>query len=379
MCGADMPTICLDCRYIKPRPSGIAAVVAALAQHLPALAPDWRFKFLRHASLGHTLSAAPNVTEIALRAEPNGPANMWALPHLADFSDVDLFHAPSNILPRGLNMPTVTTIHDLMWLTAPEICNRSLWGHVERKFYGHGIKRALRQSDAIITVSDATRNAILELRPELGARTFAVLSGVSDSFSSHTIQPTILDRFGLSASRYVLTVGQYAPYKNHEGAMRGFARALANLPEITLVFVQRQGAGKLALEQLAASLGMAERVRFLPAIGQDELASLYAGAMALLHPSLCEGFGMPLGEAMASGCPVITSDCSAMPEVTSGAALLVNPNDPAAIAHALMRIGDEPGLADAMRTKGLERAAQLNWQETAKGTLQVYRRVLGIS
>lgn len=354
-------------------------MVAALAEHLPALAPDWRFKFLRHASLGHALSAAPNVTEIALRSEPNGPASMWALPHLADFSDVDLFHAPSNILPRGLNMPTVTTIHDLMWLTAPELCNQSLWGHVERKFYGHGIKRALRQSDAIITVSDATRNAILELRPELAERTFAFLSGVSDSFSPHTVQPTILDRLGLSASRYVLTVGQYAPYKNHEGAMRSFARAFANRPDIKLVFVQRQGSGKLALDRLAASLGVTDRVRFLPAVEQEELASLYAGAMALLHPSLCEGFGMPLGEAMASGCPVITSDCSAMPEVTSGAALLIHPHDPAAIAHALMRIADEPGLADAMRTKGLERAAQLNWREAAKGTLEVYRRVLGLS
>ena len=138
-----------------------------------------------------------NVTEVEVRAEPNGPASMWWLPQIVDLSDVDLFHAPSNTLPRGLSMPCVTTIHDVMWLTDPQLCNPSAWGLVERHFYRHGIKRALQQSDAILTVSKATREAILALRPGLAENTHAALSGVSKAFLPREADPAELQRLGL--------------------------------------------------------------------------------------------------------------------------------------------------------------------------------------
>jgi glycosyltransferase involved in cell wall biosynthesis len=371
-----MPTVCLDCRYLGPRPSGIGGVVRALVDYLPALAPDWHFKLLRNASLDHPLSDERNVTEVKVRAEANGPATMWLLPQIVDLRDVDLFHAPSNILPRGLTMPCVTTIHDVMWLTNPELCNPNAWGFVERFFYRHGINRALRKSDAILTVSEATRSDILDLRPELSKTTFAFLSGVSNSFRPRTVSQVELSGLGLPSNPYILAVGQFAPYKNHEGAIRGFAMAFAKDPAIDLVILQRRGAGSDILQQLVNGMGLAGRVHFLPPLEEQDLAAIYSGALALLHPSFKEGFGMPLAEAMACGCPVVTSDLSSMPEVTAGAALLVDPRDPASIAAALRRVVQEPGLARKLRRLSLERARQLDWRIFVDGNLEVYRNVL---
>lgn len=377
MASRPMPSICLDCRYIKPRPSGIAAVVQALVDFLPELAPDWRFTFLRHASLNRPLSDAPNVTEIVLKAQANSPATMWWMPRQVDFNSFDLFHSPSNILPRGIPPPTVTTIHDIMWLTDPKLCKAGLWGRVEATFYGNGIRRALDRSDAILTVSEATRRAIVGMRPELAERTVAALPGVPAHFRPSDDAPKVLNQFGISARDYILTVGQSAPYKNHAGAIRGFAAALADREDMHLVIVQRQGSGANDLLRLADEIGVGARVHFLPPQTDEDLSQLYSGARALLHPSLCEGFGMPLAEAMASGCPVVTSNISAMPEVTGDSALLIDPSDPASIGAALRRIVDEPGLADTLRQKGLERASQLDRRNFAAANLAIYRRVLG--
>lgn len=380
MTGLTMPTVMIDCRYLTAGgPSGIGAVLRSLIAHLPALAPDWHFRLLRHHGDGTPLSDAGNVSDLPVAAPANGPATMWWLPRLVDFSTVDLFHAPSNILPRAVPVPCVTTVHDLMWLTDPDLCNPRPWGRIERHFYRHGIARALRQSAALVTVSEATRAAIGAAFPAALARTTTVLSGVPDGFGPTGPADDNALPATLTGQPYVLCVGQSAPYKNHSGALRGFAMASARHPDLHLVLVQRRGHGTAGLQQLARDLGVERRVHFLPAVAQPRLAALYRSASALLHPSLCEGFGVPLAEAMASGCPVITSDRSAMPEVTGGAALLVDPADPAAIGAAIVSVLERPDLAARMKADGLARARQLDGRAAAAGYLEVYRRVLGQS
>lgn len=366
--------VCIDCRYIGPRPSGIAEVVQALVDHAPAMAPDLDFLLLRHPAAAR-LSTAPNVSEIVVKQPANGPATMWWLPRVVDLSGVDLFHATFNIMPAGLTMPCVTTIHDVMWLTHPDWCGTGPKAQLDRRFYGHGIRRALRRSRAIATVSAASRDEIAALAPDAARRTHVTLSGVAEDFRPGANRADGWP--GLPPGRrFVLVVGQFAPYKNHLGALAAFARAARDRSDVDLVFVQRRGDGAHMLAAKAAELGLAERVHLLPPMPRAALVALYGAAAALLHVSLCEGFGNPLAEAMACGCPVVASDRSAMPEVTGGAALLADPGDPAAVATMLARVLDDAALAADMRDAGLRRAAELSWSSFAAANLAIYRGVL---
>lgn len=371
-----MKTVCIDCRYVSDRPSGIAEVVRGLVEFAPDIAPYIDFLLLRNASFTGTLSDAPNVREVSLSQPVNGPATMWWLSQIVDLSAVDLFHATANIMPAGMEAPCVTTIHDIMWLTQPEWCNPS---RIQRAFYRHGIKRALHRSAAIATVSGATRDAITAYAPEVADRTFVTLSGVSADFRPQPADPNSLARMGVPNGReFVLTVGQHAAYKNHEGALQAFALAFGNRADVDFVMLQRMGKRTESLLKLAADLGIKDRLHLIPPVDRQGIALLYSSALTLLHPSFCEGFGNPLAEAMACGCPVVTSNISAMPEVTGGAALLADPHDISGLAAALRCVADKPGQAAVMRKRGLARAAQLNWREFAAANIEVYRRVLGI-
>lgn len=371
-----MTTICIDCRYIGPRPSGIGEVVQALVDFIPGLAPDLRFFLLRNPAADR-LSLAGNVRETVVPQAANGPATLWWLSRCVDLSGVDLFHAPFNIMPGGLAMPCVTTVHDIMWLSNPDYCGTGMLAPIERAFYAHGIGRALRHSAAITTVSQASSDAITAWSPDAANRIVVTRSGVSPAFHPADPDPAVLASLGISPGRrFVLTVGQFAPYKNHDGALRGFAAAFRDRNDVDLIFVQRMGHDAARLLRLAGDLGLAGRVHLLRSIDRDELVQLYSTALALLHPSLCEGFGNPLAEAMACGCPIVTSNLSAMPETTGGAASLVDPRDPLAIAAALRHIADHPEHARAMRERGLARAATMNWRDFASATLEVYRKTL---
>ncbi|XUU61829.1 glycosyltransferase family 4 protein [Erythrobacter sp. HA6-11] len=351
-------------------------VVRHLVEHLPKLAPEWSFLFLRNKEMEGALSGDANVREVVVEVGSNNPASMWLLPELVRLDGVDLFHSPCNTLPARLPFRTVTTVHDLMWLKQPDLCNPRIWGRAERIYYQNGINRALRHSNAIIAVSETTRQDIIEYDEVAGSKTTAILSGVSDSFRREQVDLEKLKALGVEPDKYVLTVGQNAPYKNHEFAIRGFAAAFSDLSHMKLVLLQRQGPRNGALWRLCAELKIEHRVRFVEPLDDELLLQLYNGALALLHPSICEGFGMPLAEAMACGCPVITSDRSAMPEVTGGAALLVDPLNDDAIAQALRRLATDADLRAELRAKGLERAAQLSWRKCAEQHLEVYRRVL---
>lgn len=372
-----MKVVCIDCRYVGNKPSGIGEVTWALVRNLPQLAPDIEFLLLRNAEHQGPLSDATNVREVSVRSAANSPTTLFWLPKVVDLSAVDLFHAPFNILPAHLSMKTLTTIHDIMWLTNPQWCNPRLYGHIERRFYARGINHALQHSDAIATVSHATRAEILKLRPDLANKVSVTFSGVSETFQKVEVQSETLRSIGLPAGQeFILTTGQYAPYKNHEAAIKSFAKAFKTRANIHLVMVQRRNAGARKLVALAQTLGVADRVHFTGAVSSPTLLELYSGALALLHPSLCEGFGNPLAEAMACGCPVITSNLSAMPEVTGGAALLVDPRDIDDIAQALVKVASSQSLRLQMSEDGLARANQLSWQKFAHQNLEIYRRLL---
>lgn len=376
--------ICIDCRYIRERPSGIGALVQALVDNLPRLAPDLHFFFLKHPRGPARLSHAPNAHEVVVSEEANGPGTLLFLPQIVDLRGVSLFHATFNILPAGLRMPTVATVHDVMWLKYPSSARSpGLWGHIETAFYQRGIRHALRHASRIAAVSEATRVEIGKLDPAAYRRTRLTLAGISQDFrrlegeEGERKVSEAKARYLPGAERYVLTVGQYAAYKNHDAVVRAFARAFRDDPGVHLGLVQRLGPGERALGPLVRKLGIVDRVHFLPAVPIEDLIALYNGALVLCHPSLYEGFGIPPAEALGCGCPVITSNRSSMPEVSGAAALLVDPESDEAIATALRRVAYEPGLAERMRERGLERKEQLCLEAFARANLEIYRELLG--
>ena len=172
---------------------------------------------------------------------------------------------------------------------------------------------------------------------------------------------------------FVLFVSSLWPYKNCDGLLRAWALARAELPDRQLAIV---GAGRdekyvASLHSLAAELGIAGDVVFVGGVPLDETVSFYRAADVFVYPSLNETFGLPLLEAMACGCPVVTSDTSAMPETAGGAAILADPNDPASIARAIVEAAGPE--RDQLRELGIKRAGQFTWGATAAATLDVYR------
>jgi len=376
--------IAIDCRYIRERPSGIGPYTQALVDHLPRLAPDLHFLFLKHPLAPARLSYAPNVHEVVYPYEPNGPITMWLMPFTAHLDGVKLFHATFNFQPAGLPMPVVTTVHDVMWIKYPQWAQyRGFYGkYLEAPFYQHGITRALHQSARIAAISQATKDEIATLDPRAADRTRVTHYGVSSDWhppatdDDRALVERVKSKWVPGAKRYVLTVGQFAPYKNHVGVVRAFARAFRNDDSIHLALVQRLGEGSRMLTELAKEHGVEGRLHFLKDVPFDELRALFWGAVCLCHPSLYEGFGNPPSEALGAGCPVITSNRSSMPEVSGGAGILVDPERDEAIADALAQVASDESLRAKMRADGLEKVKQFPWSETARKTLAIYREVL---
>jgi len=375
--------ICVDCRYIRKRPSGIGVVLQELIQRLPALIGNEPLLLLKHPEAVDRLSDAPNVREQVVSQEANGPATMWWLPRVVDLRGVDLYYSASNTLPHGLSMATVVTVCDVMWIKHPRWARSTgAWGRIETSYYQHGIWRALRKATRICTISEASKDEIRSVHEPAGARTTVIREGVSTEF--HPIRgeqqrehaAEVIERLAPGARRWVLTVGQFAPYKNHERIVRAFGRAFPADNGVHLVLVQRLGEGSRVLGPIARMLGIEARVHFLQGLSLSDLAALYRGAACVCHASLYEGFGNALAEGMASGVPVVTSNRSSMPEVCGDAALFVDPEDVDDIARALrVAVTDEP-TASRLRRDGEARAGQMSWDAYAEQYAHVFREVL---
>jgi glycosyltransferase involved in cell wall biosynthesis len=237
--------------------------------------------------------------------------------------------------------------------------------------------RSARVADAIIINSESLRSEVqryLEVDP-------GKLKLIYEAVDHELFRPGDAREAGARIAKYgitkpfVLFVSSLWPYKNCDGLLRAWALARGDLGDRQLAVV---GAGRdekyvASLHSLAAELGITEDVVFVGAVSLEETVSFYRAADIFVYPSLNETFGLPILEAMACGCPVVTSDTSAMPETAGGAAALSDPKDPASIAKAIIdALG--PG-RDQMRDLGLRRAAQFTWGATATSTLDVYREV----
>jgi len=240
-----------------------------------------------------------------------------------------------------------------------------------------GYPHTAAAADAIIINSESLRSEVLKFLDVDPAKLRLIPEAVDhDVFRPGDPQEAarrLHDRYGVSG-RFVLFVSSLWPYKNCDGLIRAFAAARRDLDGHGLVVVGpgRDTAYAARLRSLAESLGVADRITWVGGVPLEGTVDFYRAADVFVYPSHNETFGLPILEAMACGCPVVTSDCSAMPETAGGAAVLADPRDPDSIASAILGAVEE---GEALRERGLQRAGEFTWRHTAKRTLEVYREV----
>jgi glycosyltransferase involved in cell wall biosynthesis len=286
-------------------------------------------------------------------------------------SRIDVFNTLMAPVPP-LRCSLVVHMKTMHAFTAPESLGKAPLAY--RRF---SYPRSARLADAIIINSESLRSEILRYL-DVDSRKLRLIYEAVDHDLFKRGDPSAararVASFGITG-RFILFVSSLWPYKNCAGLLRAWALARGQLEGHQLAIVGSGSDSKhLAdLHSLAAELGISEEVVFVGGVPLEETVHFYQAADLLVYPSLNETFGLPILEAMACGCPVVTSNVSAMPEIAGGAALLADPRNPAALAQSIV---DAAGArADRLRDQGLRRAREFTWGATATATLDVYREV----
>jgi len=283
---------------------------------------------------------------------------------------VDLVHATSLAYPFAESRPLVVTVHDLLFRTYPE-------AYTARgvAFHERGVAR-LGRAAAVVCPSEWTADQVRAL-PDAPAIVSVTPLGCDLVPAPDADVSAVLAGLGVTRP-YVMWIGSREPRKNLRGSIEGFAAAVRDGidPDTMLVLAGPAGWGEDPTDALVAELGLGDRVVTPGYVEGRTKAALLTGAAAFVFPSLGEGFGLPVLEAMACGAPVIASDRTALPEVAGDAALLVEP-EAERLGEALGRVLTDPALAQDLRERGRARAAGFTWERTSGLTADVYRQVLG--
>jgi len=284
---------------------------------------------------------------------------------------VDLVHHPRHLVPPGIGRgtPSVVTVHDVLPLSHPEYFSTLI-----RVRYRPLARAAVRAADLVLTGSRHSAGQLTELLDVDPGCVVVTPYGVEGRFRPVGRDAGWLaERFGVR-SRYVLCVGTLEPRKNLVGALRAFGRLAGSVEDCVLVVAGGRGWRNEEFErELARESG---RVVLTGFVSDEELVRLYSGAELFLFPSLAEGFGFPVLEAMACGAPVVSSDRTSLPELVGDAGVLVDPGDEAAVAAACERVLGDEAFAAGLRERGLERAARYSWDTCAAATVAAYRATL---
>lgn len=309
---------------------------------------------------------------------PHPPTNLgWSLvglPRAAMRAGVSVIHSPAYTAPLWGGIPVALTIHDVSYELHPEwYPYRRDW--MRRTFY----RRSARGAAQILTVSEFSASEIAAAYAIPPRRITVAPLGVDHRFApgDASLPCELPAQVGVP---FVLHVGDLHERRNLAVALDAVLMARRHfgaLSALTLVLAgEDRGVGR-ALCAMAAAEDSNDAVVLLGTVSEERLAALYRCASALVYPSLYEGFGLPLLEAMASGTPVIASTAASIPEVVGEAGILISPLDSSAWADAIGRIVNDEGLRAHMRARGLERAAQFTWDRTARITYDVYRKAAG--
>ncbi len=304
-----------------------------------------------------------------------GPKTLWTffgLPRALrnDTPKADVVFSPTHYIPRFISIPRVMSIMDLSYLQYPELFKRR-----DLHQLVHWTRYSVSHAAAVFTISAFSKNAIIDTYHIPDAKVHVTYPGLSALQSMGTIEKYHI------AKHYILSVGTIQPRKNYTRLIEGFAGFLKlnkqKFGMIDLVIVGKKGWLYEEILQAPKKYGVEDRVKFLDFVPDNDLPALYKHALCFALPSLYEGFGLPVLEAMAEGCPVVVSSVSSLPEIAGKAGIYVTPEDTASITQGLLTAVRQRNLMQgrARIKKGLEQVKRFTWEEAAKQTVAVLERV----
>jgi glycosyltransferase involved in cell wall biosynthesis len=364
--------IAIDARLVGYA-AGIAQYVRLLTNALSTLTGPERYVVLRSRRGRHQRLGTNEVRQRSTFTPPHNRFERWSLPLelLARRPWPALLHSVDHVAPAWRNWRSVVTLHDLAFMLYPATHTAA-----SRAYYA-ACGQSVRQAERVIAVSQRTASDAVRLLGVDPSRMRVVPEAASPSFfpRDEAAFRSTAGRLHVDERPYALCVGTLEPRKNVPLLFDAFAQVRRQL-DAQLLVVGGRGWLDEPIFVAHARSGLGDAVRFLGNLNQDDLAALYSGAGAFVLPSLYEGFGLPVLEAMACGAPVICSNAGPLPEVAGEAAVLLSPDEPSAWAQAILTMLSDGRLADAWRQKGFTRAAAFSWERAALATRNVYREAL---
>lgn len=378
--------VALEVRALSGPAGGVVRYIQGLLTGLKTVCPTLPLILLtdRRQELPTARSAAKAASAqggpALLPVPPSGAAFrfVWdaiALPAAVRRLRPTLLHRtkPAFVPHRRGFPPTVITVYDMIPLEYPETQTIA-----QRTYWRVSLPLAARSATHILTISEASKRAILNRLGVPPERVTVTLPGLDPSFVPPAPDTVTALRNRLRLQRpYVLTVGTIEPRKNIDRLLRAFAQIVEEFPH-TLVIAGRWGWKTHAVTAAAADPRLRGRVLFLGHVPAPDLPALYGGADAFVCVSRAEGFGFPPLEAQACGTPVIVSDRGSLPEAVGSAAILVDPDNEAGVAAELRRLLSNRALQEDLRRRGREWAQRFSWNRMASQTLEVYERVAAL-
>ncbi len=288
---------------------------------------------------------------------------------------LDLFHSPDFVLPPVAgNIPTLLTVHDLSFIHYPHVYEERLVNYLNEV-----VPWSVQRATHILADSQATKDDLMQFYATPDDKVSVLYSGVSDDFQPVSSDKKLLamrKKYHLGSKPFILTVGTVQPRKNYELLVRAFAQVDG---DVTLAIAGGKGWLERGLSAEIAKHNLQKRVKLLGFVDDADLPALYSAATLFVMPSLYEGFGIPILEAMACGVPVISSDSSSLPEVVANAGVLLPPDDEAAWTETINELLHDSARRAKMVGMGAIRAHQFTWQRAATQLQSIYRNLLSNS
>lgn len=368
--------IAIDYTPAYEQGAGIGRYVRELIAALAALDTQTPYRLFVAGAKNLPTPPAPNFTWKPSRISPRWFARLWhraqiPLPVETFTGEVDLYHATDFVLPpTHRRTRRLLTVHDLSFVRVPQAASPSLKAYLDRV-----VPRSVARADHILADSQATKDDLIALYDTPADKITVLLSGVDARFR-RVDDPTVRARYNISERPYLFTVGTVQPRKNYSRLIRVLARLRAAGHDLALVIAGGRGWLEDEMYATLRDTAMQPYVHLIGFAADADLPALYSHAFCTTFPSLYEGFGFPVLESMACGTPVVTSNVSSLPEVAGDAALQVDPYDEDAIYAALVELIESPSLRETLITRGLVRAPQFTWANSAQQLQAIYRQML---